>query len=87
MTFHIYSPLCVLRQNAIKPEYAPKYVCVCVCWQFLNYQRNNKTIIYRMLDVANQVDWVRPWVAPPTFRSNTLSPESGRSLASIFVSS
>lgn len=27
--------------------------------QFLNYQKNNKTIIYRMLDVANQVDWVR----------------------------
>ncbi|XP_047217575.1 disintegrin and metalloproteinase domain-containing protein 15 isoform X3 [Girardinichthys multiradiatus] len=25
--------------------------------EFLNYQRNNKTIIYRMLDVANQVDW------------------------------
>uniref|UniRef100_A0A8C2WZQ3 ADAM metallopeptidase domain 15 n=1 Tax=Cyclopterus lumpus TaxID=8103 RepID=A0A8C2WZQ3_CYCLU len=28
-------------------------------FQFLNYQKNNKTIIYRMLDVANQVDWVR----------------------------
>ena len=26
--------------------------------KFLNYQKNNKTIIYRMLDVANQVDWV-----------------------------
>lgn len=26
--------------------------------QFLNYQKNNKTIIYRLLDVANQVDWV-----------------------------
>ncbi|KAK5879489.1 hypothetical protein CesoFtcFv8_022600 [Champsocephalus esox] len=26
--------------------------------EFLNYQRNNKTIIYRMLDVANQVDWL-----------------------------
>ncbi|KAJ4918073.1 hypothetical protein JOQ06_010006, partial [Pogonophryne albipinna] len=26
--------------------------------EFLNYQKNNKTIIYRMLDVANQVDWV-----------------------------
>lgn len=26
--------------------------------QFLNFQRNNKTIIYRLLDVANQVDWV-----------------------------
>lgn len=26
--------------------------------QYLNYQKNNKTIIYRMLDVANQVDWV-----------------------------
>lgn len=26
----------------------------------MNYQKNNKTIIYRMLDVANQVDWVRP---------------------------
>nr|XP_046255467.1 disintegrin and metalloproteinase domain-containing protein 15 isoform X2 [Scatophagus argus] len=25
--------------------------------EFLNYQNNNKTIIYRMLDVANQVDW------------------------------
>ncbi|XP_049336465.1 disintegrin and metalloproteinase domain-containing protein 15 isoform X2 [Astyanax mexicanus] len=25
--------------------------------EYLNYQRNNKTIIYRMLDVANQVDW------------------------------
>ncbi|KAM7421753.1 hypothetical protein PAMA_015744 [Pampus argenteus] len=25
--------------------------------EFLNYQKNNKTIIYRMLDVANQVDW------------------------------
>ncbi|XP_071324860.1 disintegrin and metalloproteinase domain-containing protein 15 isoform X3 [Trachinotus anak] len=25
--------------------------------EFLNYQRSNKTIIYRMLDVANQVDW------------------------------
>uniref|UniRef100_A0A8C9XXJ8 ADAM metallopeptidase domain 15 n=1 Tax=Sander lucioperca TaxID=283035 RepID=A0A8C9XXJ8_SANLU len=25
--------------------------------QFLNYQKNNKTILYRMLDVANQVDW------------------------------
>ncbi|XP_013855055.1 disintegrin and metalloproteinase domain-containing protein 15, partial [Austrofundulus limnaeus] len=25
--------------------------------EFLNYQRNNKTIIYRLLDVANQVDW------------------------------
>ncbi|XP_061573725.1 disintegrin and metalloproteinase domain-containing protein 15 isoform X6 [Cololabis saira] len=24
--------------------------------EFLNYQKNNKTIIYRMLDVANQVD-------------------------------
>lgn len=30
-----------------------------VCFlQFLNFQRNNKTIIYRLLDVANQVDWV-----------------------------
>lgn len=27
--------------------------------QFLNYQRNNRTIVYRLLDVANQVDWVR----------------------------
>lgn len=26
--------------------------------QFLNFQRNNKTIIYRLLDVANQIDWV-----------------------------
>ncbi|XP_070690833.1 disintegrin and metalloproteinase domain-containing protein 15 [Pempheris klunzingeri] len=25
--------------------------------EFLNYQKNNKTIIYRMLDLANQVDW------------------------------
>ncbi|CAI5661573.1 unnamed protein product [Oreochromis niloticus] len=25
--------------------------------RFLNYQKNNNTIIYRMLDVANQVDW------------------------------
>ncbi|XP_040900593.1 disintegrin and metalloproteinase domain-containing protein 15 isoform X3 [Toxotes jaculatrix] len=25
--------------------------------EFVNYQKNNKTIIYRMLDVANQVDW------------------------------
>ncbi|XP_068507970.1 snake venom metalloproteinase rhomb-I-like [Syngnathus scovelli] len=25
--------------------------------QFLNYEKNNKTIIYRLLDVANQVDW------------------------------
>nr|XP_020474517.1 disintegrin and metalloproteinase domain-containing protein 15 isoform X3 [Monopterus albus] len=25
--------------------------------EFLNYQKNNKTITYRMLDVANQVDW------------------------------
>ncbi|KAG9345344.1 hypothetical protein JZ751_009890 [Albula glossodonta] len=25
--------------------------------EYMNYQRNNKTIIYRMLDVANQVDW------------------------------
>uniref|UniRef100_A0A1A8H672 A disintegrin and metalloproteinase domain 15 n=1 Tax=Nothobranchius korthausae TaxID=1143690 RepID=A0A1A8H672_9TELE len=25
--------------------------------EFLNYQRSNKTIIYRLLDVANQVDW------------------------------
>ncbi|XP_078100608.1 disintegrin and metalloproteinase domain-containing protein 12 isoform X4 [Sander vitreus] len=25
--------------------------------EFLNYQKNNKTILYRMLDVANQVDW------------------------------
>lgn len=25
--------------------------------EFLNYQKNNNTIIYRMLDVANQVDW------------------------------
>ncbi|XP_070767593.1 disintegrin and metalloproteinase domain-containing protein 12 [Enoplosus armatus] len=25
--------------------------------EFLNYQKNNKTIIYRMMDVANQVDW------------------------------
>uniref|UniRef100_A0A3Q2XUE4 ADAM metallopeptidase domain 15 n=2 Tax=Hippocampus comes TaxID=109280 RepID=A0A3Q2XUE4_HIPCM len=25
--------------------------------EFLNYQKNNKTIIYRLLDVANQVDW------------------------------
>uniref|UniRef100_H2THH9 ADAM metallopeptidase domain 15 n=1 Tax=Takifugu rubripes TaxID=31033 RepID=H2THH9_TAKRU len=25
--------------------------------EFLNFQRNNKTIIYRLLDVANQVDW------------------------------
>ncbi|XP_063054649.1 disintegrin and metalloproteinase domain-containing protein 12 isoform X3 [Engraulis encrasicolus] len=25
--------------------------------EFQNYQKNNKTIIYRMLDVANQVDW------------------------------
>ncbi|XP_026083188.1 disintegrin and metalloproteinase domain-containing protein 15-like isoform X5 [Carassius auratus] len=25
--------------------------------EYLNYQKNNKTIIYRMLDVANQVDW------------------------------
>lgn len=25
--------------------------------EFLNYQRNNRTIVYRLLDVANQVDW------------------------------
>ncbi|XP_050987770.1 disintegrin and metalloproteinase domain-containing protein 12 isoform X5 [Labeo rohita] len=25
--------------------------------EYVNYQKNNKTIIYRMLDVANQVDW------------------------------
>ncbi|KAJ8005462.1 hypothetical protein DPEC_G00146890 [Dallia pectoralis] len=25
--------------------------------EYLNYQKDNKTIIYRMLDVANQVDW------------------------------
>ncbi|XP_054916947.1 LOW QUALITY PROTEIN: disintegrin and metalloproteinase domain-containing protein 15-like [Poeciliopsis prolifica] len=25
--------------------------------EFLNYQRNNQTIVYRLLDVANQVDW------------------------------
>ncbi|XP_058503625.1 disintegrin and metalloproteinase domain-containing protein 15 isoform X1 [Solea solea] len=25
--------------------------------EFMNYQKNNKTIIYRMMDVANQVDW------------------------------
>ncbi|XP_077950391.1 disintegrin and metalloproteinase domain-containing protein 12 isoform X3 [Gasterosteus aculeatus] len=25
--------------------------------EYLNYQKNNKTLIYRMLDVANQVDW------------------------------
>ncbi|XP_055358912.1 LOW QUALITY PROTEIN: disintegrin and metalloproteinase domain-containing protein 12 [Betta splendens] len=25
--------------------------------EFLNYQKNNRTIIYRMLDLANQVDW------------------------------
>ncbi|XP_026795465.3 disintegrin and metalloproteinase domain-containing protein 12 isoform X3 [Pangasianodon hypophthalmus] len=25
--------------------------------EYLNYQKNKKTIIYRMLDVANQVDW------------------------------
>ncbi|KAI4892414.1 hypothetical protein NFI96_019350 [Prochilodus magdalenae] len=25
--------------------------------EYLNYQKNNKTIIYRMLDTANQVDW------------------------------
>lgn len=25
--------------------------------EFLNYQKNNQTMIYRMLDVANQVDW------------------------------
>uniref|UniRef100_A0A9J8CZT2 ADAM metallopeptidase domain 15 n=1 Tax=Cyprinus carpio carpio TaxID=630221 RepID=A0A9J8CZT2_CYPCA len=25
--------------------------------EYLNYQKNNKTVIYRMMDVANQVDW------------------------------
>ncbi|KAG7469505.1 hypothetical protein MATL_G00129660 [Megalops atlanticus] len=25
--------------------------------EYINYEKNNKTIIYRMLDVANQVDW------------------------------
>ncbi|KAG9355268.1 hypothetical protein JZ751_000106 [Albula glossodonta] len=25
--------------------------------RYLNYEKNNKTIIYRMLDIANQVDW------------------------------
>lgn len=25
--------------------------------EFLNYEKNNETMIYRMLDVANQVDW------------------------------
>ncbi|XP_075996477.1 disintegrin and metalloproteinase domain-containing protein 12, partial [Genypterus blacodes] len=25
--------------------------------EFLNYQRNNKSLMYRMMDVANQVDW------------------------------
>ncbi|XP_034021290.1 disintegrin and metalloproteinase domain-containing protein 15 isoform X2 [Thalassophryne amazonica] len=25
--------------------------------EFLNYQKNNRTIVYRMLDLANQVDW------------------------------
>lgn len=34
-------------------------MCLLCFSQFLNYQKNNKTIIYRMLDVANQVDWVR----------------------------
>ncbi|KAM9723581.1 LOW QUALITY PROTEIN: disintegrin and metalloproteinase domain-containing protein 15 [Menidia menidia] len=26
--------------------------------EFLNYQKNNRTLIYRLLDVANQVDWL-----------------------------
>lgn len=39
--------------------------------KFLNYQKNNRTILYRLLDVANQVDWVsshrpRPLLATPT---------------------
>lgn len=42
------------------------HCCVCIyvyIWlysflQYVTYQKNNKTIIYRMLDVANQVDWV-----------------------------
>ncbi|KAM4735971.1 disintegrin and metalloproteinase domain-containing protein 12 isoform 2-T2 [Anableps anableps] len=25
--------------------------------EFLNYQQNNRTVVYRLLDVANQVDW------------------------------
>uniref|UniRef100_H3CL06 ADAM metallopeptidase domain 15 n=1 Tax=Tetraodon nigroviridis TaxID=99883 RepID=H3CL06_TETNG len=25
--------------------------------EFLNYQQNNRTLVYRLLDVANQVDW------------------------------
>lgn len=34
-------------------------VLLILCFlQFLNYQKNNKTIMYRLLDVANQVDWV-----------------------------
>lgn len=50
--------------------------------QFLNYQRNNKTLMYRLLDVANQVDWVSvlreatPPSKPP--------PPTGRAEAGLF---
>ncbi|XP_056142807.1 disintegrin and metalloproteinase domain-containing protein 12 isoform X2 [Lampris incognitus] len=43
---------CGVSHTAIPPIYMTPHT-----HRYLNYQRSNKTIIYRMLDVANQVDW------------------------------
>ncbi|XP_057690452.1 disintegrin and metalloproteinase domain-containing protein 15 isoform X1 [Corythoichthys intestinalis] len=45
------------KRNILSETKYIELVLVADHQEFLNYQKNNKTIIYRMLDVANQVDW------------------------------
>lgn len=56
-----------LRNSFVSSRHFLRFSKITFSLQFLNYQRNNQTIVYRLMDVANQVDWVSPgpvWPAP-----------------------
>ncbi|KAK7880102.1 hypothetical protein WMY93_033242 [Mugilogobius chulae] len=48
---------CRSRRDILSETKYIELVLVVDHQEFVNYQKDNQTVIYRMLDVANQVDW------------------------------
>ncbi|KAG7264248.1 hypothetical protein CRUP_016251, partial [Coryphaenoides rupestris] len=48
-----------IRRDLVSETKYIELVLVADYQEYVNYQRNNKTIVYRLLDIANQVDWDR----------------------------
>ncbi|XP_030214830.1 disintegrin and metalloproteinase domain-containing protein 15 isoform X3 [Gadus morhua] len=46
-----------LRRDLVSETKYIELVLVADHQEYVNYQKSNKTIIYRLLDIANQVDW------------------------------